>query len=77
MSANWQKLSYTMWRLDDTWTVKFEVPYWSICYDDATMLGGFTTASPAMAKAERMREADKCSRDFWLTRSRTAQSGEG
>ena len=59
MKDEWVRVSDSLWRLDDRWTVRREGPYWRAFRGSAATLCGFPAATEAMHEAEFLRAADR------------------
>lgn len=56
----WQRISETMYRLDDVWTVREDEDGWWRAYRAYDrLLGRFANVNDAMLEAERLRKEDE------------------
>ena len=63
MSIHWQRITDTLYRLDDTWTVVLEPGLqWRAYRGNSATLCGFANVGAAMDEAERLRKEDEAYR---------------
>lgn len=58
MSIHWQRITPTLYRLDDTWTVRLDGNQWFAYRGNSATLQGFADLGGAMKEAERLRKED-------------------
>ena len=58
MSINWQRITPTLYRLDETWTVRLDGQQWFAYRGNSATLCGFANVVEAMEEAERLRAVE-------------------